>query len=140
MSGSAKLFKCPVCDTVIEILDHCGLEITCCGPEMIELTEKTCTVRKPHALVTERAGGMVKVRVGNPPHPMDDDHYIAWIELVSDGQSCRRFLSPGEPPEAVFSFNKDQCTVRAYCNAHGLWRSSEGHRAKPRQLAASASA
>lgn len=136
MSRTAKLYKCPVCDTVIEVLEDCGLELVCCGPEMTELTERVCNHHQPHALVAEKCSGTVKVRVGRQPHPMDEDHHIAWIELIADGQSCRRFLRPGEPPEAIFSADVRKCVIRAYCNAHGLWRSSDGPRSKARRQVA----
>jgi len=123
MTGKTKILKCPVCDTVVEVLDSCGLELTCCGPEMVPLSEKIAIPTEPHAMIVERWGDEVKVRVGNVAHDMDDDHRIVWIEVAAGGQCCREFLSPGEPPEAVFSVSGEDLVARAYCSAHGLYRS-----------------
>lgn len=130
------LYKCPVCDTVVEVLESNGLEITCCGPEMVVLSEKVAAPHQPHALTVEKADGVIKVRVGNLRHPMEDGHHIAWIELVGEGQSYRQFLRPGDAPEAAFPAEGAKFVVRAYCSAHGLWRTHEGRRRSPRRLTA----
>ncbi len=120
----ARLYKCPVCDTVIEVLAPNGLELTCCGPQMQPLTQRVAKPSQPHHLVVERSGNAVTVRVGGSAHPMDDEHRIAWIEVSSGGISCRKFLSTGDSPEATFAVDSQDLVISAYCNAHGLWRSS----------------
>ena len=65
-----------------------------------------------------------KVKVGEAPHPMEQEHYIEWVELTVDGEACRHFLKPGEKPEAVFEAKGQKATAREYCNVHGLWKSS----------------
>ncbi|MFB3891584.1 MAG: desulfoferrodoxin family protein [Phycisphaerae bacterium] len=122
--GRARLYKCPVCDTVVEILEPCGIDLVCCGPEMIPLGERTCGPSDPHAIIIERRGGQAVVRVGRRGHSMEVDHHIAWIEVTSAGQCCRQFLRPGDPPEAIFAVNGADVVARAYCNAHGLWRTT----------------
>jgi len=62
------------------------------------------------------------VRVGSVAHPMEEAHYIEWIELIADGLAYRQFLHPGDPPEASFSVPTGELTARAYCNLHGLWK------------------
>lgn len=122
----ARIYKCPVCDTVVEVLEPCGLELVCCGPEMIPLTEKICNHGDPHALIIERQGDHLKVRVGDVPHHMDEEHHIVWIEVSVDGQQCcRQFLAPGQAPEASFRVHGKTAVVRTYCKVHGLWRAGE---------------
>ncbi len=125
-----KIYKCPVCDTVVEVLEHCGLELVCCGPEMIPLREKTCGMDDPHALIVERCREGIKVRVGSSPHGMDEEHHIVWIEVNSAGKCYRQFLSPGDEPEAVFRIDSLDVVAKVYCNAHGLWRSAETGRGR----------
>jgi desulfoferrodoxin len=75
-----------------------------------------------HVPVIEKVGGGVKVTVGSVAHPMEDDHYIEWIELVVDGKAYRQFLKPGQAPEAVFNVEGDNILAREYCNLHGHWK------------------
>ena len=134
----ARLYKCPVCDTVVEVLEPCGVELVCCGPEMIALGERTCDPADPHAIIVERRGGQVLVRVGSLGHSMDEDHHIAWIEVSSAGQCCRQFLRPGDPPEAAFAVRGGEIVARAYCSAHGLWRSAISWKDVPKRYAEAA--
>ena len=65
----------------------------------------------------------VTVNVGHKPHPMKEEHYIEWIELIAGGKSYRKFLKPGDSPEAEFcNINSEDLQAREYCNVHGLWR------------------
>jgi superoxide reductase len=62
-----------------------------------------------------------KVKVGSVPHPMTNEHYIEFIEIMDGERICRKFLNPGEAAEAVFdSFTPTKS--REYCNIHGLWK------------------
>jgi superoxide reductase len=72
--------------------------------------------------VIEAIDGGFRVKVGSVPHPMEEKHHIEWIELITDGRTCRRFLSPGQAPEAEFITDAGSITVREYCNLHGLWK------------------
>jgi len=62
------------------------------------------------------------VKVGSVAHPMEEKHYIEWIELVVDGKAYRQFLNPGQTPEASFDIKADKVAAREYCNLHGLWK------------------
>jgi superoxide reductase len=70
----------------------------------------------------ETADG-IKVKVGAVAHPMEEKHYIEWIEIIADGKVYRQFLSPGEAPEAFFPVKAENVQAREYCNMHGLWKS-----------------
>jgi superoxide reductase len=75
-----------------------------------------------HVPVIKQEGNLITVTVGSTPHPMTDEHYIEWIELVADGRMQRKFLKPGDPPEAQFLCGADKLSAREYCNLHGLWK------------------
>lgn len=129
------LYKCPVCDTVIEVLDSrgekaldeispWGLELMCCGRAMERLSEQGPGHDSlDHRLVIQQTAGGVKVIVGVRPHPMNEAHHVEWIEVMSNGRCFRQFLAPGQRPEAFFNIPDRDVTARMYCNSHGLWSS-----------------
>jgi superoxide reductase len=78
--------------------------------------------QEKHVPVIEKAADGIKVTVGSVAHPMEDAHFIEWIEIIADGKAYRQFLNPGDAPEAVFQVDADQVTAREYCNLHGLWK------------------
>ena len=72
--------------------------------------------------MVEKAAGGFKVKVGSVAHPMEEEHYIEWVEIIVDGKAYRQFLKPGVAPEATFDVKAEKVTAREYCNLHGLWR------------------
>ncbi len=127
-----ELFQCPdkdKCDGLIEVVqpESCDCEgsFACCGMDMNALEAKTAdAATEKHVPVVEKTADGAKVVVGSTLHPMEDDHWIQFIELCTDkGQLLRQFLSPGNAPEAVFKFDGGVCCVREHCNKHGLWKS-----------------
>ncbi len=90
------------------------------------LTEKTeDTGKEKHSPVTEKTEKGVKVKVGSVPHPMEEKHYIEWVEVIVNGEVYRKFLGPGDKPEAEFNLKEvEKVKAEAYCNIHGLWKSS----------------
>lgn len=110
---------------MVEVVHVGGGELVCCKKPMQLLEAKTEDEgREKHVPVIEKTDSGVKVKVGSVPHPMEDSHYIEWIELLADGRSYKRFLKPGEAPEAEFEISAEKVTAREYCNVHGLWKSS----------------
>lgn len=124
MAEVLQVFRCEVCGHIIEVL-HAGKgQLVCCGQPMTLLAERTEDVGKEkHVPVVEETARGIKVRVGSVPHPMEDAHYIEWIEALTDTGALREFLKPGESPEAEFCVSGEVKAVREYCNIHGLWRS-----------------
>ena len=118
-------YKCSVCGNIVEVLHVGGGTLVCCDKAMVLLEENTqeAAVEK-HVPVVEKVDGGYKVTVGSVAHPMEEQHFIEWIELVADGKSYTAFLSPGAVPEAVFAIDAADVTARAYCNLHGLWKSA----------------
>ncbi|HNQ81259.1 MAG TPA: desulfoferrodoxin [Candidatus Aminicenantes bacterium] len=118
-----QIFHCPVCGNIVEVLTAGGGELVCCGRPMELMTENTVDASKEkHVPVIEKTTDGYKVKVGSVPHPMEEKHYIMWIELIADGRACRKFLKPGEAPEAFFRLEAEKITAREYCNLHGLWK------------------
>ncbi len=123
MTERLQVYKCEVCGNIVEVL-HAGKgELVCCNQPMTLLEENTVDAAKEkHVPVIEHTIGGIKVTVGSTAHPMEEKHYIEWIELIADGKAYRQFLNPGDEPEALFNVDATQITAREYCNIHGLWK------------------
>lgn len=123
MTERLQIYKCEVCGNIVEMVHGGAGELVCCGEAMKLMMENTVDAAKEkHVPVVEKIDGGYKVTVGATPHPMEDKHYIEWIELVAGDTAYRQFLKPGGKPEAVFSITATQVTAREYCNLHGLWK------------------
>lgn len=119
-----KFYKCPTCGNVIKLVNGDIDHITCCGKPMEELTANTTdATTEKHLPVFEKVGNEIVVKVGEIDHPMDEDHYIMWIAQVSDDKIIRQNLAPSDAPEAKFPY-AEGATIYAYCNKHGLWKST----------------
>lgn len=124
MAKRLEVYKCEVCGNIVEVLHEGGGEMVCCDQPMTLVTENTVDAAKEkHVPVIEKIDGGYRVKVGSVTHPMEEKHYIEWIELIADGKAYREFLKPGVAPEAVFKVEASQVTAREYCNLHGLWKS-----------------
>lgn len=117
-----EIYKCEVCGNIVEVVHGAGAPLVCCGQPMTLLVENTVDAAKEkHVPVIEIGDGFVKVSVGSVLHPMEEKHYIEWIELVADGKAYRQFLNPGDTPIATFNVTAKSITARELCNLHGLW-------------------
>jgi len=123
MAKLLEIYKCEICGHIVEVL-HEGIgELVCCGQPMKLYKENTTDAdREKHVPVIEKVNEGFKVKVGSVAHPMEDAHYIEWIEVIADGETYRHFLKPGDAPQAVFCIKAEKITAREYCNVHGLWR------------------
>ncbi len=125
MTQRLQIYKCEVCGNVVEVLHEGAGELVCCDQPMKLMKENTVDAAlEKHVPVIEKTEEGIKVKVGSVPHPMVEEHYIEWIELIADGQAYRQFLKPGDAPEAVFKIEAQNITAREYCNLHGLWKSA----------------
>ena len=123
MTKLKEIYKCEVCGNIVEMIHTGQGQLVCCGQPMKIFKENTVDAAKEkHVPVKEVVDGGLKVKVGSVAHPMEDKHFIEWIEIVADGKSYRHFLKPGEAPEAFFPVS-GEFTAREYCNLHGLWKS-----------------
>jgi len=118
-----EVYKCSVCGNIIEVL-HAGKgQLVCCGKPMDLQAEKTVDEGKEkHVPVIEKTESGFLVKIGETEHPMEEKHYIEWIELIANGKSYRKFLKPGEKPETEFCVKAESVAAREYCNLHGLWK------------------
>ena len=123
MANKLEIYKCSKCGNIVEVLYAGAGELVCCGEPMELLEEKTAdAATEKHVPVIEKIDGGYKVKVGSVAHPMQEAHYIEWIELLADGKAYRQFLEPGNEPEAVFNVEAGSVTAREHCNIHGLWK------------------
>ena len=124
MAKRLEIYKCEKCGNIVEVLHGGGGDLVCCGQDMKQYIENTVDAAKEkHVPVIEKTATGMKVKVGSVAHPMEDKHYIEWIEVIADGRAYRQFLNPGDAPEAAFDIQADNISARAYCNIHGLWQS-----------------
>ena len=124
MTEKLQILKCEMCGNIVEMLHGGKGELVCCGKPMKLFKENTVdAATEKHVPVVEKIENGIKVKVGEVTHPMEDDHYIEWIEVIqADGKAYRKFFKPGEAPEAEFCCIEDGAMVREYCNKHGLWK------------------
>ncbi len=123
MTQRLEVYKCGVCGNIVEVLHAGAGQLVCCGQPMTCLKENTVDAAKEkHVPVIEKIAGGVKVKVGSVAHPMEEKHFIEWIEIVADGKSYRQFLKPGQAPEATFMIEAANISAREYCNLHGHWK------------------
>jgi len=123
MTKRLEVYKCSVCGNIVSVLHASDGTLVCCGKPMNLMKEKIKEEgEEKHLPVIEKTKDGYKVKIGSVPHPMTKEHYIEWIELVTENKSYRKFLKPGYKPEAVFRTNDKAVTVREYCNIHGLWK------------------
>jgi len=120
-----QVYKCLVCGNIVEVLHAGAGTLVCCGEEMQLLEEKTeDSSTEKHVPYVEKTEDGVVVKVGQlQEHPMEDKHYIEWIEVFGDEISVRKFLKPGDKPVATFKAAGEKIEARELCNVHGLWKS-----------------
>ncbi len=124
MAQKFGIYRCGTCGNVVEVLNGGAGEMVCCGAPMTLLIENTVHASKEkHVPVIEKTERGYRVKIGSMPHPMIDAHYIQWISLCADGVIHRKFLKPGDAPEAEICVSANSVTAHELCNLHGLWKS-----------------
>ena len=124
MAEKLGIYKCEVCGNIVEGIHEGAGELVCCNQPMKHFKENTVDAAlEKHVPVVEKTEHGIKAKVGEVAHPMQDDHWIEWIEVIeADGKAYRKFLNPGDAPEADFCCVAEGANVREYCNLHGLWK------------------
>lgn len=123
MTEKHQVYKCELCGNIVEVLHPAESDLVCCGQAMKLMKENTVdAAREKHVPVIEKISGGFKVKIGSVAHPMEEKHYIEWIEVMANGTAYRQFLKPGQAPEATFMLDAATITAREYCNLHGLWK------------------
>ncbi len=132
MTKQKQIYKCFVCGNIVEVLHPGAGELVCCNEPMKLMEEKQQEdqeIEEKHVPVIQELPSNdclgkdgFKVKIGEVEHPMQENHYIEWIEVNTvEGKSGKKFLKPGDEPESIFQTRVDLKKVRAYCNVHGLW-------------------
>ena len=123
MAERLEIYRCNKCGNIVEVLHGAGGNLACCGEDMELLKENTVDAAKEkHVPVIESGAGGVKVKVGSVAHPMEEKHFIEFVEVIKGDSLCRVWLKPGVAPEASFKIEGSGLTAREYCNLHGLWK------------------
>lgn len=124
MTHKLEIYKCSICGNIVEVMHAGASALVCCGEEMKLMAENSADAAKEkHVPVIEVGGGTITVKIGSVPHPMEEKHYIEWIELIGDDKSYVHFLKPGDAPQATFPLTAKKVIAREYCNLHGQWKS-----------------
>ncbi len=123
MTTRNEVYKCDLCGNIVEVLHEAGGVLSCCNQPMVLKTENTTdAATEKHVPVIDIIDGGYKVTIGEVTHPMMEEHYIEWIELIAGDQVMRQYLKPGDEPVAVFKTDAANVVAREYCNLHGLWK------------------
>ncbi len=123
MTEKLQVYKCQICGNIVSMLHSGDGALVCCGEPMKLMLENTVDAAKEkHVPVIEKTAAGFKIKVGSVAHPMEQSHYIEWIEVIADGKSYRQFQNPREAPEATFAIEANNVVAREYCNLHGLWK------------------
>ena len=127
MTKKLEVYKCEICGNIVEVLHEGEGVLVCCGQEMKLMGEQTADqTTEKHVPVMEKVPSGIKAVVGSTLHPMEEKHYIEWIEVVTEKGASRKFLKPGDQPESLFKDVEELEKIREYCNIHGLWGHKEG--------------
>ncbi len=124
MTKINEVYKCLICGNIVEVLHSGGGTLVCCGQEMKlmeENSDEEASLEKHLPVIKKNKDGVV-VSVGEIMHPMEEKHFIEWIEIITEKGTGKKFLKPGKKPEAKFPVKSEIISARAYCNLHGLWR------------------
>ena len=123
MTELKQIYKCEICGNIVEVVHAAGGTLACCGQSMKLIVENTVDAAKEkHVPVVEKVKDGVLVKVGAIEHPMLETHYIEWIEVQTANKTYRKYLNPGDKPQALFLLEEEVLCVREYCNIHRLWK------------------
>ena len=122
MLSEMQVYKCEVCGNMVEVLYVGGGTLSCCGQPMTHLQGNTTdAATEKHVPVIKKEDGHVRVQVGDVLHPMEEKHFIQWIEVITPSKILRKMLKPGQEPVAEFDVDEEIVKAREYCNLHGVW-------------------
>lgn len=125
MTKKLEMYKCEICGNFVEVVLPGDGELVCCGkPMILQVPNTKDAALEKHVPFFVKKDNELEVRVGSVLHPMTDEHYIQFIEVVSEDERYvkRKYLFPNEEP--VFNlkgYDIGALTARELCNLHGLW-------------------
>lgn len=126
MCNNNKFYICEHCGNLIGMIHDAGVPMMCCGKKMTKLEPGTVEAsQEKHLPAVSVEGDTVKVTVGEVEHPMTEEHHITWVYLETDRGGQRKCLKPGSVPSVTFALSNERpLAVYAYCNLHGLWKTT----------------
>ena len=124
MKENVKFYRCPICGNIVGLIDGDMSRVVCCGRPMEEMVANTTDAAvEKHVPAYEFVEDEIVVKDGVVEHPMEKDHYIMGIAQVSENRTTRVALYPEQATETRFPYIKG-ATLYAYCNKHGLWKTT----------------
>ncbi len=124
MAKKLLFYRCPVCKSLVELIDNGGHSLTCCGQRMeLLVSKKEGEGDEYHVPLLKHRNGLLYVEVGSKPHPQSPEHQITCILFVTKQTVRRSDIKSGSSATAVFT-DKEHGDVYAYCNVHGLFKTS----------------
>ena len=100
-----KFYICRHCGNVIAFVKNTGVPVMCCGEKMQEIVPGSVdAAAEKHVPVIKTEGQKVTVSVGSVAHPMQEEHYIEWIAMVSEDRECTKYLKAGENAKVSFKY------------------------------------
>lgn len=125
MTKKLEMYKCNVCGNFIEVVLAGEGELVCCNLPMELLKANTTdAATEKHVPFFVKKDNELEVRIGSVLHPMTDEHYIQFIEVVSDDERYvkRKYLYPTDEPTFLLKgYDIGALNAREHCNLHGLW-------------------
>ncbi len=123
MKNERVFYRCQLCGNIVGVIEQTGPVPECCGQAMTKIEPNTTDASlEKHVPAMTREGKHLTVQVGSVPHPMTEEHHIAWVAVAQGPRTQRYELGHTEAPGVKFHVEDGPLTVYAYCNLHGLWK------------------
>ena len=126
MTEKLELYKCKICGNLIQVILSGTGELVCCGEKMEKLIahcEDNNELAEKHVPTIEQDNEKRFVRLKY--HPMQNEHYIQFIEVFPEDKTSMhlKYLNPNESAEFEITHFEENIEALEHCNIHGLWRS-----------------
>lgn len=128
MNKRLEIYKCSTCGTIVTVNRGGAGGLICCGKAMEHMNKNSteAATEKHIPVLISVDKNRYRVVVGEIEHPMTEEHYIEWIDvLLKNGSRLTFFLNPHDRPEAIFETEEKIIEIQTYCNLHGLWNKKE---------------
>ncbi len=123
MTEKDQIYRCNQCGNIVEVV-HLGTgKLVCCNNQMELLKPQKDVGPEKHIPLIQEHETSYKISIGKIPHPMEDNHCIEWVELITPQKIYRKFFQPGDKPVAEFQIvdKPEKVKARQYCSIHGIW-------------------
>lgn len=125
MTERLELYKCEVCGNTVQVILEGFGQLTCCGQPMLKMLPKTNdeNFAEKHVPVFNETEAGLEIKVGSIPHPMENEHYIMFMEAISKDKNSMllQYLYPNDEPKTVIRDIQEVENALGFCNIHGLW-------------------